>query len=424
VPVSDVLVLVAREVAADADELLAVVLADIAEALPDLTVDPRLRELMAVTVHDTILAALTIFGSGAPMSAARPPEAGLELARRLAQQNVPIAAMLRAYRLGQARVQQELITRIAARKASGAEVAEAARDLSSAAFGFVDLVAEEVVAAYQAERDDWMRQRNAARLAKITSVLEARAGGLTDQVDAIESALGYELARAGHLAAVLWCEVDGASRLTALERRMPRLAAAVGAVRTPLVVAPDAATLWAWFPVGTQAGSPITEAATEAVTEALAAVPEVYAAFGDPAAGIDGFRQTHQQARQSQELALAADPRVRLRVTVPALLGPVALLALEPGTVAGWVRSVLGELALDDDAHARLRETLWAYLSSGSSLATAAAELHLHKNTIQYRVRKAEEARGRPLADGRLDVEVALLACRLLGSKVLRPPAR
>jgi DNA-binding PucR family transcriptional regulator len=87
------------------------------------------------------------------------------------------------------------------------------------------------------------------------------------------------------------------------------------------------------------------------------------------------------------------------------------------------VWSVLGELAVDDDAHARMRETLWAYLSSGSSLATAAAELHLHKNTIQYRVRKAEEVRGRPLADGRLDVEVALLACRLLGSTVLRRPA-
>ncbi|MDN5930280.1 MAG: helix-turn-helix domain-containing protein [Pseudonocardia sp.] len=47
--------------------------------------------------------------------------------------------------------------------------------------------------------------------------------------------------------------------------------------------------------------------------------------------------------------------------------------------------------------------------------------LHLHKNTIQYRIRRAEEARGRPLQDDRLDVEVALLACRLLGSTVLRP---
>jgi DNA-binding PucR family transcriptional regulator len=412
------LVLVAREVAADAEQLLAVVLADIAEALPDLVADPRMRELVAATVRDTVLSAVTVFSTGVPLTSVRTPEAGLELARRLAQRNVPIAAMLRAYRLGQARVQQELITRIAARRASGEEVAEAAREMSSAAFGFVDLVAEEVVAAYQAERDDWMRQRNAARLAKIISLLEARTGDLGDA----ETALGYELARAGHLAAVFWCELDGASRLTALERRMPRLAEAVGAVRSPLVVAPDAATLWVWFPVGAQVGTP-PEAVTAAVTEALAPVPEVYAAFGDPAPGADGFRHSHQQARQAQVLALAADPRARLRVTVSALLGPVALLALEPGAAAGWVRSVLGELAVDDDAHARMRETLWAYMSSGSSLATAAAELHLHKNTIQYRVRKAEEARGRPLANGRLDVEVALLACRLLGSTVLRPPS-
>ncbi|WP_445189378.1 PucR family transcriptional regulator [Pseudonocardia sp. Cha107L01] len=428
-PVSDILVRVAREMVTGSKEhedLLAVVLADIAEALPDLAADARTRELVAATVRDTILAAVTVFSTGVPLTSVRTPETGLELARRLAQRNVPIAAMLRAYRLGQARVQQELITRIAARKASADEVAEAAKDLSSSAFGFVDLVAEEVVAAYQAERDDWMRQRNAARLAKINSVLEARSGELDDA----ETALGYELARSGHLAAVFWCEVDGASRLTALERRMPRLAAAVGAVRTPLVIAPDAATLWVWFPVGASPNAvtatvteTVTETVTVAVTEALAAVPDVYAAFGDPASGVDGFRHSHQQARQAQALAHAADPRARLRVTVPALLGPIALLALEPGSAAGWVWSVLGELAVDDDAHARMRETLWAYLSSGSSLATAAAELHLHKNTIQYRVRKAEEARGRPLADGRLDVEVALLACRLLGSTVLRPPS-
>jgi DNA-binding PucR family transcriptional regulator len=408
------LALVAREASADAEELLAAVLADIAEALPDLVADPRMEELVGATVRDTILSALHVFTAGVPMTATQPPEAGLELARRLAQRNVPIAAMLRAYRLGQARVQQELIARIAARDASAPEVAEAARDLSSVAFGFVDMVAEEVVAAYQAERDNWMRQRNAARLARVSAVLAARTGDLRDA----ETALGYGLARANHLAAVFWCEADGASTLTVLQRRMPGLAATVGALGPPLVVAPDAATLWAWFPVETRVRAPI-----EAVTEALREVPRVCAAFGDPASGPDGFRHSHQQARQAQVLALAADPRARLRVTSPALLGPVVLLALQPGSAAEWVWSVLGELAVDDTVHARMRETLWAYLSSGGSLATAAAALHLHKNTIQYRIHKAEQARGRPLADGRLDVEVALLACRLLGSTVLRPPS-
>lgn len=157
----------------------------------------------------------------------------------------------------------------------------------------------------------------------------------------------------------------------------------------------------------------------ETITAAVAEA-DTYAAVGDPASGLEGFRRTHQQARQGQTIAVAADSASRLRVTAPSLLGPPALLAFDPSDAAAWVQSVLGELADDDDAHARLRETIWAYLSSGSSLAAAAAELHLHKNTIQYRVRKAEEARGRPLHDGRVDVEVALLACRLLGSTVLR----
>jgi DNA-binding PucR family transcriptional regulator len=45
----------------------------------------------------------------------------------------------------------------------------------------------------------------------------------------------------------------------------------------------------------------------------------------------------------------------------------------------------------------------------------------LHKNTVQYRIRKAEESLGRPVGDDRHDVELALQAARWLGSTVLRP---
>ncbi|WP_242625571.1 helix-turn-helix domain-containing protein [Streptomyces sp. BK022] len=55
-----------------------------------------------------------------------------------------------------------------------------------------------------------------------------------------------------------------------------------------------------------------------------------------------------------------------------------------------------------------------AYLDSGGSYTQAATRLHLHKNTVHYRIRKAEELLGRPLAEDRLDVEVALLARTLL----------
>jgi DNA-binding PucR family transcriptional regulator len=84
------------------------------------------------------------------------------------------------------------------------------------------------------------------------------------------------------------------------------------------------------------------------------------------------------------------------------------------------VHAVLGGLARDDEPTARLRDTVWAYLSEGGSRAAAAGALHLHRNTIQYRLGKAERARGRPLDDDRLALEVALLACRVLGPAVLR----
>ncbi len=83
------------------------------------------------------------------------------------------------------------------------------------------------------------------------------------------------------------------------------------------------------------------------------------------------------------------------------------------------MQGVLGGLATDDEAHARLRETVRVLLAHQGSHTAAAAELSLHRNTVLYRVRRAEESRGRPLDDGRLDLEVALLVCRLLGRRVL-----
>jgi DNA-binding PucR family transcriptional regulator len=66
---------------------------------------------------------------------------------------------------------------------------------------------------------------------------------------------------------------------------------------------------------------------------------------------------------------------------------------------------------------------LLIFLRSGGSYKTTAEQLMLHKNTVQYRIRKAEESLGRPVGDSRHDVELALLASHWLGSAVLRPAA-
>jgi DNA-binding PucR family transcriptional regulator len=84
------------------------------------------------------------------------------------------------------------------------------------------------------------------------------------------------------------------------------------------------------------------------------------------------------------------------------------------------VLATLGGLATDDEHHARLRDTLLVFLQSGGSYKATAEQLTLHKNTVQYRIRKAEESMGRP-AGSRYDVELALRAGHWLGSAVLQP---
>ena len=94
-----------------------------------------------------------------------------------------------------------------------------------------------------------------------------------------------------------------------------------------------------------------------------------------------------------------------------------------PDLLQAWVLATLGGLAADDERHARLRETLLAFLHAGGSYKTTAEQLTLHKNTVQYRIRKAEESLGRPVSDNRPDIELALQASHWLGSSVLQAPA-
>jgi len=86
-----------------------------------------------------------------------------------------------------------------------------------------------------------------------------------------------------------------------------------------------------------------------------------------------------------------------------------------------WVIETLRTLADDDGHNARLRATLRVFLQENGSYKATAERLTLHKNTVQYRVRKAEESLGRPVIQDRLQVELALLASQWLGAAVLRP---
>jgi DNA-binding PucR family transcriptional regulator len=276
-------------------------------------------------------------------------------------------------------------------------------------FGYIDRISEQVITAYQQERDRWLLTQTAVRAARVRAVL----GNEPVDVDATESALGYRL-RQHHLGVVAWVtgETHGSEGLTRLERLTSTAARALGDQGRPLFVPRDEYLAWIWLPLGGDATLGLDLLATAFDNGDSSA----RIAVGESAYGLDGFRQTHHQAARTQDLALAARPGTRL--TTFAEVGTVALICADVPAARTWVRATLRDLAIDDEQHARLRQTLQVFLSTGSYTATA-ERMVLHKNSVLYRVRKAEEALGAPIEDRRADLELALRACQYLGHAVL-----
>ena len=138
------------------------------------------------------------------------------------------------------------------------------------------------------------------------------------------------------------------------------------------------------------------------------------------AAGVEGFRRSHRQAQAGRDVALArGEQGSTVIAAADAGLAAAALLCHDIDPARGFVAEVLGDLAADNENDARLRHTLRVFLRCDSSYKLAAEELHLHANTVKYRLGRAISRRGRPIAGDRLDVELALLLCDWYGAAVL-----
>jgi PucR-like helix-turn-helix protein/diguanylate cyclase with GGDEF domain len=377
--------------------------------------DERMVSLLTASVYQNLETALQIFRHGIDPATVEPPAAAVEYARRLAQRGTPVFDLIRAYDLGQAAMLDfgfEECTRLVD---DAALLGAMMRRLLRVAYEFITRVVRQLVGVYQDERDRWLLNRSAARAAKVLDLLGEN-GGPPD-VDAAEAVIGYRL-RGTHVGMIFWhaseSYVDDV--LSLLETVAGAVFERVRGQGRPLFVPRDEASAWVWLPV-----TPGASVGREHLDAALAETePGVRVTVGDPGAGVVGFRDTHQQARRVHALALAAGENCD-RVLTFREVGTVALMTSDLNAARLWVASTLGLLGVDDEHCGRLRETLRVFLASGGSYTAAAAELTMHKNSVQYRVRKAQELLPRGLAESRLDVELALNLCRRLGAAVLAP---
>jgi hypothetical protein len=131
----------------------------------------------------------------------------------------------------------------------------------------------------------------------------------------------------------------------------------------------------------------------------------------DPVSGPAGLPGAVEEAGHAHRLA-AARPGPAALVSCAELASHVLLLAAVPEQARRSFRGrLLGPLVAYDRAHdTDLVRTLKTFLACSGSWSRSAARLHVHVNTLRYRLRRIEELTGRDLSrlEDRVDFFLAL----------------
>jgi len=290
-------------------------------------------------------------------------------------------ALLSAYRLG-ARLAWERFVETG--EAAGHEPATLYR-LASAIFSYIDAISAESVEGYSQEQARAAGERQQRR--RVLALLLAR-----------DDATAAELAEAAGLAG--WRRPARVAALVARDDEhasdADRLAARLG---PDAVAAPAAGLVMAFV---ADPDGPGRRAQIEAAVEGIPA------ALG-PAVTVERSAASLRRARAA--LALRLDRRLPAeRLTVADdHLAELLLHGADPhaaADLAARVLAPLGELA--PGARERLRTTLRAWVDQPGQVQRIAATLHVHPQTVRYRLAQLRELFGDALEDPQARFELAL----------------
>lgn len=335
---------------------------------------------------------------GAPSYDVVAPEGAIAWAREVVHRGLPLSSLLRAYRLGHGAFERSF-DELAGELDLDSDLRW--RMIVSASryvFVYIDAVCLQLTQDYEAEREQWLRGAEAARLATIRAILD---GEVVD-ADVATQTLRYDVVQR-HLALVVWSDpsTGESGRAPVLTRVALGLAGELGGGPTTTMAISDRC-VWAWT-AAEQVVSPLP-------ARSSALPPGISAAAGSPQAGLAGMARSHHEARQARRAGeiLGHRPGVLTRFQAVSL---VSLTSADPAQTVRFVRSELGELSEPSDLMVRLRATLRVYLEEHGSPARTGRRLSIHQNTVVYRVRQAEKVLGRPVSERRLELEVALRLC-------------
>jgi PucR C-terminal helix-turn-helix domain/GGDEF-like domain len=320
-------------------------------------------------------------------------EAARATGRRRAEQGMPLPTILRAYRIGGRYVWDTLVEHAKDSDESRDALLGAAADV----WMIIDDYSVALTEAYRATMAERARRDTRVRTAMLNTLLDGHAG---------------EGSRLWEAAAALRMPHHGSFVVVAAETP------ALGDEALPGVeaVLRQADVVSAWrLEAGVQVGVislparyPVQKVCGKLAERALGRV-----GVSQPYARLD---RTAQAVRQARVACAAATPRSRELIRYEQ--HPVAALLAGVPEAGGFVaHAILGPVfALNVQDRDILLDTLRAWFDAQGSASAAAAQLHVHRNTVHYRLRRIERLIGRDLTDPKAvgEVHLALEATRIL----------
>ncbi|MFB9904491.1 PucR family transcriptional regulator [Allokutzneria oryzae] len=210
--------------------------------------------------------------------------------------------------------------------------------------------------------------------------------------------------------AVVIFAARGAERELRLTELTSLISVHAAAYRRAALVAPSAGRIYALLPELPSSGARETVLTlTKEIVSAARRRGPVQAAIGAVAEDQHHIAESRRVAErvltaaaQHPEIEVATLEELRSEVLFGEL---VEVVAERPGIRDPRLRTLINH---DAEHGSRFAESLRAYLDAFGDVAGAAAEMHIHPNTLRYRVRRAVELTGIDLADPRQRLVTAL----------------